>query len=202
MCSGSGTNLQALLDAEQAGKLGAEVALVVSNRSKAYALERAVAAGKDAVHLSPSAFDSPDAYAETLLGLLEKYGIDLICLAGYLKMLPGDVVRAYGGRIINIHPALLPEFGGPGMYGRFVHEAVLAAGKSESGASVHFVNERYDEGPVIAQMRVPVRPDDTPETLAARVLEVEHRLYPKVVAALASKRVRLVDNKVVGAVDA
>lgn len=200
--SGSGSNCQALIDAGRAGELHAEVVLVMSNRSRAQVLERARQARIDAVHLSPKQFDDEAMYAETLADLLERYEVDIICLAGYLKKLPRAIVRAYYGRILNIHPALLPDFGGPGMYGHYVHEAVLEAGRGESGASVHFVTENYDEGPVIAQIKVPVEADDTPESLAARVLKVEHRLYPRVVAALADGKVKMVDNAVVGSLDA
>lgn len=200
--SGSGSNCQALIDAAKSGALHAEVVLVMSNRSKAFVLERARNAGIDAVHLSRKRFDDNESYAAALTSLLKQYEIDLICLAGYLKKLPPPVVQAYLGRIINIHPALLPDFGGPGMYGHHVHEAVLAAGRKESGVSIHFVTENYDEGPVIAQTRVPVKPDDTPETLAARVLEQEHVLYPRVVAAIADGKIQMADNQVVGGLDA
>jgi phosphoribosylglycinamide formyltransferase-1 len=201
-CSGSGSNLQALLDAESQGDLAAKVALVISNRKKAVGLERARRAGKDAVHLSPGAFEQDREYARALLALLRLYDIDLICLAGYLKMLPSAVVKAYAGRILNIHPAPLPQFGGPGMYGHHVHEAVLKAGVSESGPTIHFVDEEYDHGPTIAHTPVPVLPDDSPESLAERVLAQEHRLYPRVVAAVARGAVRLENGQVVGELDA
>jgi phosphoribosylglycinamide formyltransferase-1 len=200
-CSGSGTNLQALLDAEAAGELGAEIALVISNRADAYALERAREAGKDAVHLSPRRFPDEDAYAETLVALLARYDIGLVCLAGYLKKLPAVFVRAYRGRILNIHPGPIPEFGGPGMYGTRVHEAVIASGRRYSGPTVHFVDEEYDHGPTVAHVPVEVRPDDTPESLAARVLEAEHALYPRVVAAVAGGRIRLEGTRVAGSLD-
>jgi folate-dependent phosphoribosylglycinamide formyltransferase PurN len=115
----------------------------------------------------------------------------MIALAGYLRLVPPDVVAAFGGRMLNVHPALLPAFGGAGMYGARVHQAVLASGARVSGPTVHFVDERYDEGAIIAQWPVPVRTDDTPETLGARVLAVEHRIYPWAVAAVASGAVRL-----------
>lgn len=200
--SGSGSNCQALIDAAHSGELHGEVVLVMSNRSKAMVLERAREAGIDAVYRSKRQFDDDGAYAAALASLLKQYEIELICLAGYLKKLPPSVVQAYLGRIVNIHPALLPDFGGPGMYGHHVHEAVLAAGCKESGVSIHFVTEHYDEGPVIAQMRVPVEPDDTAETLAARVLKAEHALYPRVVAAIADGKITMTDNRVVGSLDA
>jgi phosphoribosylglycinamide formyltransferase 1 len=178
--SGSGTNLQAIIDHFRA--LGADapgaIELVVSNRAAAGALERARKAGIHAVHV-------PFAESEaSLAGLLAKHGIDLIALAGYLRLIPENVVKAFRGRIVNIHPALLPDFGGHGMYGHHVHEAVIAAGARESGATVHYVDEVYDRGEIIAQERVPVLAGDTADTLAARVLDAEHRLYPRVIAEL------------------
>jgi phosphoribosylglycinamide formyltransferase-1 len=201
-CSGSGTNLQALLDSEAAGRLGARIALVLSNRADAFALERARQAGKDAVHLSPRHFDSEDDYTRALLALLERYDIGLVCLAGYLKKLPALMVRAYRGRILNIHPGPIPEFGGPGMYGTRVHEAVIASGRRFSGPTVHFVDEEYDHGPTIAHVPVEVLPSDTPETLAARVLEAEHALYPRVVSAVARGEIRQEGSGVAGKLDA
>ncbi len=172
--SGRGSNMLALLDA-LAGSDRAEVALVLSNKPDAPALERARARGVRAVSLT----DYRDG-AEWLRYLSEAQ-VDLIVLAGYLKLVPVEVIAAYRDRIINIHPALLPAFGGPGMYGRHVHEAVLQSGVPVTGATVHLVDEQYDRGAILAQARVPVMPGDTPETLAVRVLQAEHRLLPAVV---------------------
>jgi formyltetrahydrofolate-dependent phosphoribosylglycinamide formyltransferase len=182
LASGGGTNLQSLLDAarDPAGGAGFTVVLVVSNRSTAGALERGARAG---VRTATIREDGDD--AERLLALLAECGADLVVLAGYLKLVPPSVVAAYAGRMLNIHPALLPAFGGPGMYGRRVHEAVLASGARVSGPTVHVVDERYDHGRIVAQWPVPVRAGDTPESLAARVLEAEHRLLPAVVRAWA-----------------
>lgn len=172
--SGKGSNLDALLRA-----LGPEgpisVDLVLSNRGDvgAVALAR--------VHGIPTAVLGDPDDDRAWLAALAMRRIDLLVLAGYLKLIPAPVVRAFQGRIINIHPALLPRHGGPGMYGRRVHEAVLAARDRESGATVHLVTEEYDRGPVLAQGRVEVQPGDSPETLAARVLAVEHRLLPEAV---------------------
>src|SRR5512135_337739 len=178
--SGRGSNLAALLAALPAGGGGpAEVALVLSNRAAA-GLELARERGIPALVLA----DPAD--GREWLDALAAHRADLIVLAGYLKLVPPEVVERYRGRIINIHPALLPAFGGPGMYGRRVHEAVLASGAAVSGATVHLVDEVYDRGRILAQARVPVRPGDTPDTLAARVLEVEHRLLPAVVLAAAA----------------
>jgi len=178
LASGGGTNLQALLDT-----LGpdapARVVRVVTNRADAGALDRARQAGVPTTVLR----DPADA-AELLSALADA---DLVVLAGYLKLVPRTAVARFRHRLINIHPALLPAFGGPGMYGRRVHEAVLASGAAVSGATVHYVDEQYDRGPIIAQRRVPVRPDDTPDTLAARVLAAEHELLPEVVMNLARK---------------
>lgn len=178
LASGGGTNLQALLDA--CGPAApARVTRVVSNRADAAALERARAAGIPAVVLR----DPADA-AELLAALGDA---DLVVLAGYLKLIPAAAVARFPRRMINIHPALLPAFGGPGMYGRRVHAAVLASGATASGATVHYVDEQYDRGPIIAQRTVPVLPGDTAETLAARVLAVEHELLPQVVLELAGR---------------
>ncbi len=190
LASGGGSNLQALLDCCQ-GDAPARVVLVISNKPTARALERARTAGVDTVVL-----DDP-ADGAALVGLLETHRIDLVVLAGYLKLVPREVVDAFQGRMLNIHPALLPSFGGQGMYGHHVHEAVLAAGATLSGATVHLVDAEYDRGPIVAQWPVPVAPDDTPETLAQRVLAVEHQLLPAVVlaAARAGRVVRLVPTE-------
>jgi formyltetrahydrofolate-dependent phosphoribosylglycinamide formyltransferase len=176
--SGRGSNLQALLDSLSA-EAPARVVLVISNRADAGALERARARG-----IATSVLRDP-AQASEWLPVLEAAGVDLLVLAGYLKLVPPEVVRRYQGRIINIHPALLPAFGGPGMYGARVHQAVLASGVKESGATVHLVDEVYDRGPILGQARVPVLPGDTTESLASRVLEVEHQLLPAAVLAAA-----------------
>ncbi len=176
--SGRGSNLAALLASLPAGG-PATVALVLSNRSDAGALE---IAGR---HGIPAAVLAPAADPLQWLTPLERWSIDFVVLAGFLKQVPAPVVARYAGRIINIHPALLPDHGGPGMYGGNVHRAVLARGDSESGATVHLVTERYDEGPILGQTRVPVLPGDTPETLAERVLATEHRLLPAAVLAAA-----------------
>ena len=176
LVSGGGTNLQALLDALRDSTV-ARVARVVASDGGARALERARRAGVPAVVLT-----DPEDPAEIVTAIGDA---PLVVLAGYLKRIPPAAVARLRWRVINIHPALLPAFGGPGMYGRRVHQAVLASGVTLSGATVHYVDEEYDRGPIIAQWPVPVRPDDTPDTLAARVLEVEHRLLPLVVMELA-----------------
>jgi len=176
LVSGGGTNLQALLDALRDSGT-ARVTRVVASGAAAGALERARRAGVPTVVLT-----DPANPAEIVTATGDAR---LVVLAGYLKRIPPVAVARLRWRVINIHPALLPAFGGPGMYGRRVHEAVLASGVALSGATVHYVDEEYDRGPIIAQWPVPVRPDDTPDTLAGRVLEVEHRLLPQVVLELA-----------------
>jgi phosphoribosylglycinamide formyltransferase-1 len=176
--SGGGSNLQALLD-KLTSDAPAQVALVISNRADAGALGRAKARSV------PTAILADPADGAEWLQVLSENRIDLVVLAGYLKLVPSTVIQQYPGRIINIHPALLPAFGGPGMYGGKVHAAVLASGARESGATVHLVDEVYDRGPILAQARVPVLPGDTQTTLAERVLAAEHRLLPAVVLAAA-----------------
>lgn len=177
--SGRGSNLEALLGA-LAPHAPARVVLVVSDRAGAPALERARARGIPTVVLA----DPADARA--WLEPLERHSVDLVVLAGYLKLVPAGVIARYRDRVINIHPALLPAFGGKGMYGRRVHEAVLASGVRESGATVHLVDEAYDRGAILGQVRVPVLPGDDPDALAARVLDAEHRLLPAAVLAAAA----------------
>ncbi len=181
--SGGGSNLQALMDHFR-DRPTAEIALVVADRPGAGALERARSAGIKThviqVHARPIAAVTAD-----MIDALDVAGIDLVALAGYLRLLPTDVVRRFAYRVLNIHPALLPGFGGKGMYGDRVHRAVLAAGCRISGATVHFVDERYDEGRILAQWPVPVLDGDTAETLGRRVLRVEHQLYPAAVEWLA-----------------
>ncbi|HLA38355.1 MAG TPA: phosphoribosylglycinamide formyltransferase [Candidatus Glassbacteria bacterium] len=196
MASGGGTNLQILLDRFPAGERSAEaaeVALVVANRACG-ALERAAAAGVRGELVDPDNFASLEDLGTHLLDLYRQEGIGLVVLAGYLKMIPDNLVRAFRHRMVNIHPALLPSFGGKGMYGRRVHEAVLASGAKLSGPTVHFVDEEYDRGPIIAQRAVPVYHGDSPESLAGRVLEEEHRILPEVVDLIARGRVKVVDG--------
>ena len=176
-CSGSGSNFQAIFHALKKKQLMAEIVLCLSNRSQCGAMEFARLNGIATVHLTEKQFDSCDEFAEAMVNCLKEQRIDYIVLAGYMRKVPDAVVTAFSNKIINIHPALLPKFGGEGMYGIHVHTAVLEAGETKSGATVHFVNEEYDKGRILMQRKVPVLPDDTPERLAARVLECEHTLY-------------------------
>ena len=183
--SGRGSNLQALhAYLERAG--GAEVVLVASDRPAAGALAWARDRGVTAATLDSAGDD-----ASAMLRLLAASRVDCVILAGYLRLVPAEVVRAYRGRIVNVHPALLPAFGGPGMYGARVHRAVLASGARVSGPTVHFVDEVYDHGPIIAQWPVPVFADDTDGALAARVLRAEHLLLPRVAHLVATGRIAL-----------
>ena len=196
LASGAGTNLQALIDACRSCDMPGEIAVVVSNLPDAFALERARREGIPAVVLDHRDFPAAEAFDAALRETLEFHQVGLVCLAGFLRILSPAFVRAFAGRIMNIHPALLPAFGGKGMYGERVHRAVLASGVRVSGCTVHFVTEVPDGGPIILQAAVPVRDDDTPETLAARVRREEHHLYPLVVRLFAEGRLRISGNRV------
>lgn len=190
--SGKGSNFSAIIDAIEAGTIReAEIVLVVSNNSDAGALTIARNHGIPAMHLSEAQFGSEGEFCEKLLQELHNHHANIIVLAGYMKKIDPTIIRRFTNRIVNIHPALLPEFGGRGMYGMNVHRAVLASGASTSGASVHIVDEEYDHGRVLLQKPVPVLPGDTPETLAARVLAVEHKLYPEAIRLIAEGQLAL-----------
>lgn len=191
LCSGGGSNLQAIIDAVEAGKINGEIVLVISNASKAYALERARNHGIPALFISKKEAGSAEAFNDRILEALLEAKAELVVLAGYLPIVGGQVVRAFEHRIINIHPALIPSFCGVGMYGHYVHEAVLAYGAKISGATTHFVDEQVDHGGVIMQGSVPVLEDDTPETLAARVLTVEHQILPESVRLFCADKLRV-----------
>ena len=196
LVSGTGSNLQALIDACRAGAIPAEVVLVISNVPKAFALERARAGGIPAVVVDHRAHPTRAAFEAALREALDAHRVQLICLAGFLRILSAEFVAAFVGRIMNIHPALLPAFGGKGMYGERVHRAVLASGARESGCTVHFVTAEPDGGPIITRATVPVEAQDTPATLAARVAREEHRLYPLAVRWFAEGRLRLEGDRV------
>jgi len=196
--SGNGSNFQTLLDRKSSGDLiNADFVLMVGNNSKAGAFDKAKAHGIPALHIAPSRFPTEEAYAERLSAALKEYGVELITLAGYMKKLPSAIVGEYRNRILNIHPALLPAFGGQGMYGSNVHKAVIEYGAKISGITVHFVDDEYDRGPVILQKTVPVLDDDDDKTLAARVLEAEHEYYWQAVEAVAAGRIKVVGRRVV-----
>ncbi|MBN1929581.1 MAG: phosphoribosylglycinamide formyltransferase [Chlorobiaceae bacterium] len=187
-CSGTGSNFKALFHAIIERELPAEIVLCLSNRAQCGAMDFAREYGIEAIHLSEKQFATHDEFALAMLDALRERQIDMILLAGYLRKIPDAVVAAYAEKIVNIHPALLPQFGGHGMYGMRVHEAVIASGETRSGATVHFVNEEYDKGRIIMQNHVPVLPGDTAETLAERVLRCEHRLYPAALEKLLAEQ--------------
>ena len=189
MVSGGGTNLQAIFDAIDRGEIDAEVTLVISSARKAYALERARARGIPTLALPMKAFATPEECQAARHRALVEAQPDLIVLAGYLGILGAETIRAFPGRILNIHPALIPSFCGMGMYGHHVHEAALEYGVKVSGATVHFVSEDIDAGPIVFQGSVPVEEGDTPDTLAARILPVEHTLLPEAVRLFCQDRI-------------
>jgi formyltetrahydrofolate-dependent phosphoribosylglycinamide formyltransferase len=190
---GRGSNMQALIDAARDGRIPGEAALVVSTSPGAPALERAAAAGVPTRLIPAEDFATQEDLDQALAEAFEEAGVDLVCLAGYMRLLSPVFLQRFEGRILNIHPGLLPAFGGKGFYGRRVHEAVLASGVKVSGATVHFVDEEYDHGPILLQREVPVRPEDTVETLAGRVLEAEHQVYPEAVKLFAERTDRSAD---------
>ena len=183
--SGGGTNLQALIDAAKRSEFRGKISAVISNNSQAYALVRAADEKIPTFHVSNKTHPDPVPFTECLLEILASHSVNLIVLAGYMKLLPPELVRTHRSRIINIHPALLPKYGGQGMYGLNVHKEVLASGDTISGATVHFVTEGYDLGSIIIQRTVPVLAGDSPESLAARVLEIEHKILPLAVGMFA-----------------
>ena len=194
--SGGGTNLQAIIDYIKSGVLsGVEISLVVASNSDAYALTRAADNGIPAKVMSVKSFGSRDEWDEAVLEEVKASGAELIVLAGYLSLLGAKVVAAYSNRIINIHPALIPSFCGAGMYGIKPHEAVLARGVKVSGATVHFVNENYDEGPILLQKAVDVKWDDTPEVLQKRIMkECEQVILPRAIRLIADGKVIIENN--------
>ena len=191
LASHEGTTLQAILDACAAGEITARVVTVISNNSDSGALRRARAAATEAVHLSSKTHPEPGALDAAIIAALTAQQTDVVMLAGYMKKLGPALLERYRGRILNTHPALLPKFGGHGMYGMRVHEAVLRAGETESGSSVHLVDAEYDTGRVLAQAQVPVLAGDTPETLSSRVQERERKLVVAVLGQVAQGELEL-----------
>ncbi len=189
--SGGGTNMQALLDAIDNDLLPATIVGCVSDRPSAGALDRARAHDIPTVVHSPSDYDTPAAFGDALCRVLDGWSTSFVALAGYLKKIPAPVLHAYPNRITNIHPSLLPAFGGPGMYGTRVHQAVLDAGVHWTGVTVHLVNDAYDDGPIVAQQPVPVLPTDTVDVVQQRVLAVEHQLYPAVLRQFARGQIQV-----------
>lgn len=199
LVSGGGTNLQAIIDAIADGTItDTQIVTVISNNAGAYALERANAAGIAASCISPKNYESRALFNEALLEAVQASGADLIVLAGFLVVIPEQMIRAYHNRIINIHPSLIPSFCGTGYYGLKVHEGVLARGVKVTGATVHFVDEGTDTGPILLQKAVEVRQDDTPQSLQRRVMEeAEWKLLPRAIDLIAHDRVRVEGAKTV-----
>jgi phosphoribosylglycinamide formyltransferase-1 len=182
--SGKGSDMQAIIDASKRNELDADVVWVVSNTKKALGLDRAKEQGIETSLFNAKEYGTPSEAGDDLVAHLKKRQIDYVVMAGYLKLMPSAVLKAFPNRVVNIHPGILPQYGGPGMYGHFVHEAVLAAKEAESGCTVHLADEIYDHGRILEQVRVPVLQGDTPDTLAARVLQQEHLIYPKALQKL------------------
>ena len=199
LVSGGGTNLQAIIDAISAGKItNACISVVISNNANAYALERARAHGIEALCISPKDFESRAAFNQAFLDKLNSYNVDLVVLAGFLVVLPEMMIKEYTNRIVNIHPSLIPSFCGKGFYGLKVHEGVLARGVKVTGATVHFVDEGTDTGPIILQKAVEVEQGDTPEVLQRRVMEqAEWVILPKAIDLIANGKVSVEDGHVI-----
>ena len=198
LVSGGGTNLQAIIDSVKNGTItNTELVGVISNNKSAYALTRAEENGIDAKCISPKDYESREVFNQELLKAVDAYEPDLIVLAGYLVVIPPEMIKKYKNRIINIHPSLIPSFCGTGYYGLKVHEAALARGVKVVGATVHFVDEGTDTGPIIMQKPVEVRPDDTPEVLQRRIMEqAEWQIMPKVIDLIAHDKVHVKDGRV------
>ena len=198
LVSGGGTNLQAIMDAMDRGEItNAEIAVVISNNANAYALERARMKGIEAICVSPKAYASRAEFNQALLETIQSYDVELVVLAGCLVVIPEIMVKAYPNKIINIHPALIPSFCGTGYYGLKVHEGVLERGVKVTGATVHFVDEGTDTGPIILQKAVEVHQGDTPEILQRRVMEeAEWKIMPKAIDLIANDKIEVIDGLV------
>ncbi len=198
LVSGGGTNLQAIIDGVAAGKItNTEIIGVISNNKTVKSLERARTAGIPAVSVSPKDFENRELFNDAFLAKVDEFAPDLVVLAGFLVAIPPKMVAKYSNRIINIHPSLIPSFCGVGYYGLKVHEKVLERGVKVTGATVHFVNEGMDEGPIISQKAIYIEEDDTPEVLQRRVMEqAEWLLLPQAIDDIANDRIQVVDNKV------
>jgi phosphoribosylglycinamide formyltransferase-1 len=191
LVSGGGTNLQTIIDAVNSRRIQAEIGIVVSNKAGVYALERAAEHHIPTQVIDHRQYSSVIEFTLAILEVMRKFQIDLICLAGFLRIIDRLLIDAYPNRILNIHPALLPAFGGQGMYGHQVHEAVIASGVKYSGATVHLVTAETDVGPIVAQGIAPVTDDDTPESLAGKILPIEHRIYPEAIRLVLEDRITI-----------
>jgi phosphoribosylglycinamide formyltransferase-1 len=195
--SGNGSNARAIAQAIENGKLNAKIALIVSNHSEAGVLEFARQKSIPHAHIASENYDHKDEFNRHIIDVLSRHGVALIVLAGYMKKIGLPLIQAYPDRILNIHPALLPAFGGKGMYGHHVHEAVLAYGAKITGVTVHLVDPEYDHGPIVMQKAIEVSNDDTPETLARRVLALEHETYYQAIRLFAENRIQIIERKVI-----
>jgi phosphoribosylglycinamide formyltransferase-1 len=198
LVSGNGSNMQAIVNAAKDGILKnlVEIVLVISNNPNAFAIKRAQKENIKTVCIEKNLFNNSDEYNKAILNELQKAQTDIVCLAGYMTLISKNIIAAYHDRILNIHPSLLPKFGGKGMYGHFVHDAVIASKEKKSGATVHFVNENYDTGKIIIQQDIDILETDTAETLAKRVLKIEHQIYPLALKSVISNNVRVNGQKV------
>lgn len=197
LISGGGTNLQALIDNTKNRTIDGEVALIISNKADAYGLTRGKEAGIKSIFLNPKDFSSGEDYNRALIEEFKKADIDLVVLAGYLKVLSADFIREFENKIINIHPSLIPSFCGNGFYGEYVHQCVLDRGVKFTGATVHFVDEGTDTGPIIIQKIVQVEDEETLESLKAKVLEVEHKILVEAVSLISKDNLIIKDHKVI-----
>jgi formyltetrahydrofolate-dependent phosphoribosylglycinamide formyltransferase len=189
--SHGGSNFQSIVENIQSGKINANASLLISNNSDCYAFERAKSLGVPFKHISSAQFEDSHEFQNALLSLLDEYRIDLIVLAGYMRKIPQSIIQKYKNKILNIHPALLPKYGGQGMYGMFVHNAVHESGDAVSGATVHIVSEEYDEGRILKQESVAIDSEDTPESIAEKVLAIEHRIYSETIKEIAEGKIKL-----------
>lgn len=196
LISGSGSNLQSIINAVESGYINGKIELVISNNKNAYGLERAKKHNIDALYVSKQEYPDNEDFDRVIIDNLKEKQIDLVVLAGYLKILTSKFIKEYENKIINIHPSLLPAFGGEGYYGHYVHQAAIKKGVKYSGATVHLVNDVVDGGYIIDQDIVKVSFDDTAETLAKKVLEIEHRLLPKVIKKFCENKIKIIDEKV------
>jgi phosphoribosylglycinamide formyltransferase 1 len=191
LASHNGSNMQCIIDACNQDKLNAEPVVVISNNGNSGALDRANSEGIPAYHISNKRFSDADTLDREIRDTLIRHNVDLVILAGYMKKVGSMTIKAFEGRIINIHPALLPKFGGKGMYGYNVHEKVLASGERETGVTIHVVSDNYDTGPILAQQKVPVLENDTVESLAERVLITEHLIYVDTIKKIVDGKILL-----------
>ncbi|MBR6788197.1 MAG: phosphoribosylglycinamide formyltransferase [Clostridia bacterium] len=198
LVSGGGTNMQAIMDACGSGEIDGKISVVISSNHEAYALVRAKSAGIPAFVYAKKDYPTLACRDEEILRTLQAYDVDYVILAGYLGIIPKEIIKAYPNKIVNIHPALLPKFGGKNFYGIHVHQAVIKAGEAESGATAHFVSEEVDGGPIIRQQKLIVHKGDTPETLQCRILEtIEHPMLVSVIKDLCADKISVVNGKVV-----